>query len=61
VGQVLLLRDRIVDVARRPDAVEVQVGEQAAEHLVLEVELEGFLPAHHRLGKHVVHHRGDQR
>jgi hypothetical protein len=59
VGQVVLLGNGQVDVARRLDPVEVQVGEQAAEHLVLEVQLERFLPAHHRLGQHVVHHPGD--
>ncbi|MPM30201.1 hypothetical protein SDC9_76749 [bioreactor metagenome] len=60
VRQVLLLADRLVDVPRRADAVEGEVGEEAVHHLLLEVELERLLPAHHRARQHVVEHRGDQ-
>ena len=42
MGQDLLLRDRVVDVPRRLDAVEGEVGEEPLKHLLLEVELEGL-------------------
>jgi hypothetical protein len=61
VGEDLLLRDGVLDVLGRGDAVEGEVLEQTAEHLLLEVELEGLLPAHHLARQHVVEHLGDQR
>ena len=60
VRQDLLLVDRPLDVARRLDPVVLEVLEEAVHHLLLEVELEGLLPAHHPLREHVVHHSRDE-
>nr|WP_253272643.1 hypothetical protein [Arsenicicoccus sp. oral taxon 190] len=58
---MVLLVDRLLHVPRRPYAVVGEVGEEAVHHLLLEVELEGLLPAHHRPRQHVVEHLGDDR
>src|ERR1035437_890161 len=60
VGEDLLLRDRILDVPWRLDAVEGEVREEPLQHLLLKVELEGLLPAHHLARQHVVQHLRDQ-